>query len=285
MSRFPTVSPLPDAIHDGGRNCDVIESCMQAKTAKFLQKVRAASGAVLLVDYDGTLAPFHVDRAQAYPDPDVAALLREIVATGRTRFAVITGRAVKDLTHLLGLLPNPEIWGSHGLERLKRDGTYDLAPIDISAQHMLQQAYSWLVSKGIQLQAETKPGGVAVHWRGLTKERADDIKRAVVQNWLLLAEEPALKLLEFDGGLELRVSRPNKGDAVKGILAELDDNTPVAYLGDDITDEDAFRALLDRGLTGLVRQEFRETSAEVWLRPPEELLEFLAAWLKSCWHS
>ena len=83
-------------------------------------------------------------------------------------------------------------------------------------------------------------------------------------------------------GVELHVSWPNKGDPVRGILAGLSDDTPVACLGNDITDEEAFRALHNRGLTGLVRREFRETSAEVWLRPPEVLLQFLGAWLKSC---
>lgn len=258
------------------------ETRMHGKIAKFLQKVSASSCAVLLVDYDGTLAPFHAERARAYPYPEVAAVLREIVVSGRTRLAVITGRPVKDVIPLLDPLPNLEIWGSHGLERLKRDGTCDLVPIDMSSRDALRQAYSWLASRGIQLQAETKPGGVAVHWRGLTKGRADYIKREALQGWLPLSGKPGLKLLEFDGGVELRVSRPNKGDAVRGILAGLSDDTPVAYLGDDITDEDAFRALHNRGLTGLVRREFRETSAEVWFRPPEELLQFLGAWLKSC---
>jgi trehalose 6-phosphate phosphatase len=261
---------------------EVAENCMRAETAKFLEKVRVSRCALLLMDYDGTLAPFHPERNQAYPYPDVAAVIREIVTTGRTRIAVITGRAVKDVRRLLSFLPHPEIWGAHGLERLKRDGTYVSATIDTSSLRALQDAYSWLVSEGIHLQAETKPGGIAVHWRGLTRESANGIKSRVLQNWRLLSGNHGLRLLEFDGGLELRVSRPNKGDAVEAILAEFSDNTPVAYLGDDITDEDAFRALRNRGLTGLVRPEFRETNAEIWLRPPNELLEFLADWLKSC---
>jgi len=276
------MSPLPDASYHGGTSCDVAENCMQATSAKFLEKVRASRCALLLMDYDGTLAPFHPQRDQAYPYPDVAAVIREIVTTGRTRIAVITGRAVKDVRQLLSFLPHPEIWGAHGLERLKRDGTYVLVPIDTLSLHALHHAYSWLVSEGIHSQAETKPGGIAVHWRGLTRESASGIKSRVLQNWKPLSGKYGLRLLEFDGGLELRVSRPNKGDAVEAVLAELSDNTPVAYLGDDITDEDAFRALRNRGLTGLVRPEFRETNAEVWLRPPNELLEFLAGWLKSC---
>ena len=65
---------------------------------------------------------------------------------------------------------------------------------------------------------------------------------------------------------------------VATILAEEGLSTPVAYLGDDRTDEDAFRQLRGRGLTVLVRDEYRPTAAECWLRPPSELLHFLDAW-------
>jgi len=93
-----------------------------------------------------------------------------------------------------------------------------------------------------------------------------------------LAERSALKLLQFEAGLELRVSHPDKGDAIRSILGSLDDSVPIAFLGDDITDEDAFRVLRGRGLTVLVRTDYRETTAEAWLRPPTELIDFLEAW-------
>jgi trehalose-phosphatase len=78
----------------------------------------------------------------------------------------------------------------------------------------------------------------------------------------------------------------NKGEAVEAILAEAGGQGagPVAFLGDDITDEAAFRAVrrLGRlGLAALVRLEWRETAAEVWLRPPAELMAFLERWLQA----
>ena len=88
-----------------------------------------------------------------------------------------------------------------------------------------------------------------------------------------------LKLLEFDGGVELRVAHPHKGDAVTSILSGTDSNMPAAYLGDDHTDEAAFRVLNSRGLTVLVRREYRKTNAQVWLHPPHQLIEFLHQWL------
>jgi len=58
----------------------------------------------------------------------------------------------------------------------------------------------------------------------------------------------------------------------------------VAFLGDDLSDESAFRAVQRagrRGLSVLVRREWRDTAAEVWLRPPTELKEFLLRWLQA----
>jgi trehalose-phosphatase len=61
-------------------------------------------------------------------------------------------------------------------------------------------------------------------------------------------------------------------------LSEVSEDSVAAYLGDDVTDEDAFRAIKGRGLSVLVRPEHRETEADVWIRPPDELLEFIGRW-------
>jgi trehalose-phosphatase len=83
--------------------------------------------------------------------------------------------------------------------------------------------------------------------------------------------------------VELRVGR-DKGGAVDAIVKEAATNGPVAYLGDDLTDESAFRAVNavgSRGLSVLVRREWRQTAAEIWLRPPGELLVFLQRWIEA----
>lgn len=248
--------------------------------ADFLDGLSAAAASALLLDYDGTLAPFHTQRDRAYPYPGVVPLLDSILRSGRMKVAIISGRPVREVQSLLNPLHDIEIWGAHGLEHLSADGTYRQIAIEPKVAAILMQAERELTEDGLSSRLESKPGGIAVHWRGLQDAEIESIEARVSQKWAAFADQPGVKLLSFDGGLELRATHPDKGDAIAAILKNLDPESPVAFLGDDVTDEDAFRMLNGRGLTVLVRDELRETSAAAWLRPPEELTGFFEQWLK-----
>jgi trehalose 6-phosphate phosphatase len=245
----------------------------------FLDRLRSAPARVLLLDYDGTLAPFVVDRTLAWPYPEVPPLIGKIMAQG-TRVVLISGRPVRELLLLMHISPQPEVWGSHGLERLRSDGHYEVSSVPAHQDYLLAAA-SLLSDAGLEAQTEVKPGGVAVHWRGLDPLKAEKLAREVPRLWKPLLDRAPVRLLEFDGGLELRVAGPGKGDAVRVILNEAGPDAAVAYLGDDQTDEDAFRALKGKGLTILVRNQSRPTGADVWLQPPRDLLQFLQEWLRA----
>lgn len=248
-------------------------------TSAFLDRLAAAPSSVLLLDYDGTLAPFQIERDQAYPHTGVVPLLQSIQQNGRTELIVITGRPIHEVQNLIRPLNGIEIWGAHGLDHLLSNGTRQQVEIDSTLRKTLTDAEEWLKLQNMLSLAEVKPGGVAVHWRGLSDQRIEEVRSRTLQGWSPLAERDGVKLLQFEGGLELRVTRPDKGDAIAAILDRIGSSTPVAFLGDDLTDEDGFRRLANRGLSVLVRSEYRETAAQAWLRPPEELIGFLKAWL------
>jgi trehalose-phosphatase len=247
----------------------------------FLQQIKAAPVSVLLLDYDGTLAPFHVDRSRAYPYPGVVSLLDRIVRCGKTRIIIISGRSIVELGTLLAPMNSLEMWGSHGLERQLSDGSYNCVPVSEENAASLVEAEEWVVAAKLLSSAEIKPGGIAIHWRGMPPAEARNVQALTQAGWTPLAERSGLKLLQFEAGLELRVSHPDKGDAVRSILASLDTKVPIAFLGDDLTDEDAFQVLRGRALTVLVRADYRETIAGAWLRPPQELVDFLERWLSN----
>jgi trehalose 6-phosphate phosphatase len=256
----------------------------QAAYSPFLERLRSAPERILMLDYDGTLAPFVPDRHLAVPYPGIMPLVARIMSSG-TRVVLISGRKARELADLIGLQPSPEIWGSHGMERLTPDGRYSLAPEAGSRDAAFAAAVKSLqgkVDKEAEERLEIKPGSIAVHWRGLDPARAGKLKEDVSHLWLPLLAQYGLELHEFDGGLELRVPGHDKGQAVRTILAEAGPDAALAYLGDDRTDEDAFRALGHAGLTVLVRPEPRPTAAELWLQPPNELIHFLEEWLHAC---
>ncbi len=255
---------------------------VQSQLTSFLRSISHAPQTALLLDYDGTLAPFHTTRDQARPYPGVALILQEIVRNGRTRVVVISGRDATDVLALLNIHPPPEVWGVHGLQRLQTNGSMEMAHLDERTLDGLSNADRWLGYQQVRRTAEFKAGSIAVHWRGLSESDVEDLRARVLLGWRRIAEHSGLDLLEFDGGLEIRACEADKGVAVRTFLSEISPDAPVAYLGDDTTDESAFQAMQGRGISVLVRPEWRQTAAQLWLRPPDELLDFLAQWLTTC---
>jgi trehalose-phosphatase len=244
----------------------------------FFVKLALAPRSALLLDYDGTLAPFRVDPQDALPYPGVREALDALMAQHDTRVVLVSGRWTRDLLPLLGLKQVPEIWGSHGWERRFPDGRVEMARPAERALQGLVQADGWIEkihARGGR--SELKPACLAIHWRGLDAASAADIGHLVTENWALHARDTGLELHHFDGGIELRVPGRNKGDVVQAIRAEMPDAL-LAYLGDDVTDEDAFRSLAETDLGVLVRRESCATEARLQLTPPAELLEFLQRW-------
>lgn len=246
----------------------------------FFKKLEQTTHAVLLLDYDGTLAPFRIDPQDAIPYPGVREALDTLMAQQDTRVVLVSGRWTRDLLPLLGLKRIPEIWGSHGWERRMPDGRVEMARPAERALQGLAQADSWVEkihARGGR--TELKPACLAIHWRGLDAASAAEIGNIVNEKWALQTRDTGLELHQFNGGVELRVPGRNKGDVVQTIRAEMPDAL-LAYLGDDVTDEDAFRVLADADLGILVRTEFRNTAASLWLTPPEEMLGFLQRWIQ-----
>ena len=146
---------------------------------QFFDELSRARESALLLDYDGTLSPFQLDRDEAYPYPGVSILLTEIMNTGHTRVVVITGRRAHEVVPLLGIDPHPEIWGAQGLQRLRPDGSCEMPHLDETATQALAEADTWLDGLGLHHLAEHKPGGLAVHWRGLSAGEQSDIRKIV----------------------------------------------------------------------------------------------------------
>ncbi|MDA0998971.1 MAG: hypothetical protein O2807_00455 [bacterium] len=115
---------------------------------------------------------------------------------------------------------------------------------------------------------EKNPYSLACHVRGLSESAAREALAQARRLWTPISAGAGLELMEFDGGLEVRAAGREKGDAVETLWRESPPGTMAAYLGDDRTDEDAFRRLKGWGLGIRVSETPRPTLAEIWLPPP-----------------
>ncbi len=251
------------------------------KLQEFFSAFPGAPTSLLLLDYDGTLAGFRIDRFSARPWAGVSELLDAIQKQEKTRIAVVTGRPATEIPPMLALDPAPEVWGLHGAERLYPDGRREMEVQTPAVRQALQSLRKRLKRDALGGLFEDKPNAAVMHWRGRTPEQAREIERRAREIFEPLAKRDGLRLLKFEAGLELRAGR-DKGGAVREIIRESEAGAPVTYLGDDLTDEAAFKAVNEAKtphLSVLMRREPRKTAADVWLKPPEGLRMFLRMWL------
>jgi trehalose 6-phosphate phosphatase len=255
----------------------------EKKLHNFFSGFRGAPVPLLLLDYDGTLSGFRVDRFKALPWAGVRELLNAIQKQNKTRIAVVTGRPAGEIPPMLALDPPPEVWGLHGAERLYPNGRRAMEVQAPEVRKALQQLREQLRQDSLGGLFEDKPNAAVMHWRGRTPELAREIERRTREIFEPLAKGDGLRLLKFEAGLELRAGR-DKGGAVREIMREADAGSPVTYLGDDLTDEAAFEAVNEAKaphLSVLMRRASRRTAADVWLKPPGELRTFLRMWLEA----
>jgi trehalose-phosphatase len=250
---------------------------------RFFNSVQFAQAPLLLLDYDGTLADFRIDRFTARPWAGARELLNAIQKDNRTHLLVVTGRPASEINPLLKLDTPVEVWGLHGAERLYADGQRELEGAPPEALVKLDELREKLRRDPFGGLFEDKPNAVVMHWRGHSPRRAELIEQKTRALFEPAAQLSGLSLLPFESGIELRVGR-DKGGAVEAIVAQSEAGTPVTYVGDDLTDESAFCAvnsLRNPHLSVLMRRVWRQTAAEVWLQPPEGLRWFLRQWMNA----
>ncbi len=244
----------------------------------FWDIVRSASHRCLVLDYDGTIAEFQVDRMSARPLPGVVDLLIQIRDRTDTYLAMMTGRPISELLTLMGDLLLP-ISGSQGTEFRTPDGTAQTHVLSDEQEELLALAEAdarALTSAG---RIERKISSVGLHTRGVDPETARREEEAACRVWTRAAEGHNLECTRFKGGVELRLLGIDKGTALSTLLRDRPADSLCVYIGDDLTDEDAFRILKDHGHGIKVGGPEDPTEALGRLADPAAVKEFLETWL------
>lgn len=232
---------------------------------------RAMAGRPLLAfDFDGTLAGIveHPDDAEV--EPAVSTALAALAA--RFPVAIVTGRAVADVTHRLGFEP-AYVVGSHGAEDPAGELTSgSLSRLEPMRNRLQASAGAWHAA-GIRL--EDKGHSLALHYR-----RAADIDAARRVAEALVADLPE-GLRSFGGKCVVNVvpqDAPDKGQAVLALMRRAGAGT-VVYVGDDVNDEAVFRMARPGWLTVRVGRDDPGSAAMYGLDGHREVLAHLQAML------
>ncbi len=214
----------------------------------FWDKVALSEKKLLVLDYDGTLAPFKIERMEAHPLPGTMDVIRDITDEGSTFVAIVSGRPAAELVTLIGS-SGVRLIGGHGFEVQKEDGSFEVMSLDDDQKKSLERAFDKALLKGYKDLLERKHASVAVHTRSLSDRDAERVHRELKDLWEPETRNDKLVLRPFKGGMELRAVGTDKGTALKKLIEEAGEGALVVYIGDDNTDEDAFK-MLPKGAFG-----------------------------------
>jgi trehalose 6-phosphate phosphatase len=231
----------------------------------------------IFLDYDGTLTKIVPRPEDAVLDDNMRRTVRDLA--NYCTVAVISGRDLKDVQHLVAL--NTIFYaGSHGFDisgpegqRLQQQKGNEFLPVLDRAEKALRQRLEHKI-QGVQV--ERKKYAIAVHYRRVQKGDIPEIEKAVDQiqeQYRELRKTTGKKIFELQPDIDW-----NKGKALLWLLEQLGlDRQEVLpfYLGDDVTDEDAFKVLQERGVGIAVQDTPAPTAAEYRLQNPEEVEQFL----------
>lgn len=244
----------------------------------FWERLHSSMRAFLAIDYDGTIAPFSEKRMEAFPYPGIPELLARIREISGDMVAIISGRPSNEILKLLGER-DLVIVGNHGFELTYPGGTTVVKEPGQLQLHGLKKAKLILEELNLNGNLETKVASIAFHTRGLPETVASKMEKQVYDSWLRIVGEHQLDIRKFNGGLELICTGWNKGNALEELLDLQPSGTFSVYIGDDETDEDAFRAMKGRGLGIVVGPRYKKSNADTHISDIRSVKEFLESWL------
>jgi trehalose-phosphatase len=262
------------AVRTGDRRMSEIPNALESyrQLADLMSDRRPA----ICLDYDGTLS-------EIVRDPDSAELVdgaADALArlSQRSPVAILSGRDLADIRERVGV---PGLWyaGSHGFESIAPDGSYRQNDEAAAAVPVLEQAAEELREMLAHIdgsRVEHKRFAVAVHYRDVAAENIGD----VIASTHRIGRRDGLRVTNGRKVVELRPDVDwNKGTTLSWIREQIGP-PPVLpiYIGDDLTDEDAFDAIRDDGIGILVRHTEdgdRRSAARFTLQTPDQVREFL----------
>lgn len=234
---------------------------------------------LFFLDYDGTLTPIVSHPKDALLSPETKQVLN---ALGTQFFTtIVTGRGLDDIDQLIDS-KELALAASHGFQLKLSQGNPFTYPDAIPYQTDIKKAYDRLCDElsdiaGIFI--EYKVFSTAVHDRNVQDKDLNRVQKVVET---IKKDFNTLKLTHGKRVYELRPNLDwDKGKAILWLIENTNAIDPIPIvIGDDLTDEDAFLAVKDFGITISVQNSTKETKAEYTLKDSSEVIDFLKLFQK-----
>jgi len=223
----------------------------------------------LFLDLDGVLAELADTPDAVVPEPRRTAVLKALAPRLGGRVAIISGRTIAEIDRIAdGAMAAAS--GVHGLERRRPDGAFLRAEASEAVRGAVQ-AFEDFARTRPGVVVEDKAVAAGIHYRG-APETARDVEALTRR----LAAETGLALQPGNMVIELKTPGASKGTALKAFMAEppFAGAIPV-MLGDDLTDEDGFKAATELGGFGVLVGPPRPTAARYGLPDVDAVLGWL----------
>lgn len=245
-----------------------------------------ATKRVILLDYDGTLVPFHRDPEKAVPSPQVHELLSRLCADAKNEIAIISGRESSFLDRWFADLPL-NLVAEHGAsQRLAGQKWENVWNENDDWKKPFRRAMESVVRRCPGSFIEEKRTSLVWHFRNSDPiyglRSAQELMEDLENN---LSEPGAFRILDGNHIVEVRPGEIDKGSAALRLFGQLNQSFILA-IGDDRTDEDLFSVMPRDAFA--VKVGKGTTRARYHLRDPGEvvrLLEYLVSPQQGPWMS
>ncbi len=218
------------------------EKLTETATAQLVADYQAAQQRLILLDYDGTLVPFHPNPQRAEPDQELRMLLRALSEMPATRVVIISGRDRATLEKWLGHLPVDFI-AEHGVWLRTAGEDWQLfQPLRSDWKRDLRPVLELYVARTAGSFIEEKDYSLVWHYRRADTDLGVERAREMLTHLGFMTANTDLQVLEGNKVIEIKNAGINKGTAAARWIEHYPSDFMLA-LGDDRTDEDTFRAL------------------------------------------
>jgi trehalose 6-phosphate synthase/phosphatase len=249
----------------------------ESTIAQIQEDFNNAAKRCILLDYDGTLAPYQKVPSLALPSDDLLQLLKELSTDPINELIIISGRDAQTLDNWLGHLPLTLVAEHGAYVKYKNEEWREYITVPNEWKDQIRPLMQLFVDRCAGSFIEEKNSTLAWHYRNTQQELGFSRSRELRNSLLQLITNTPLQVIDGNKVLEVRMIGVDKGATAMNLINYLNPDF-ILCIGDDTTDEDMFRSLRERGYT--IKIGRGNTAAQYTIMSQREVYPFLSRFLK-----